>query len=96
MSQKVEVLLKEYLGANQYKEYNEVLRKEITIFFVKKIQKKNKNFLYSTHIELLEASEIYLNKKYESLFRKFHEILKLNIDEKVRSERLMEIYKELV
>lgn len=96
MSQKVDVLLKEYLSANQYKEYNEVLRKEITIFFVKKIQKKNRNFLYSTHIELLEASEIYLNQKYESLFRKFHEVLKLNIDEKVRSERLMEIYKELV
>ena len=49
MNQKITKLLDEYLNKNQYSEYNDVLRKEIIYTFVKKIQKKNKNYLYSTH-----------------------------------------------
>lgn len=96
MNQKITKLLDEYLNKNQYSEYNDVLRKEIIYTFVKKIQKKNKNYLYSTQIELEDDVNNMLSTKDSNRFKKFSEVLKLNIDDKSKSERLLEIYDKLV
>lgn len=96
MNLKIKELLKSYMELNQYREYNEVLKKEITYKFVKKIQDVNKNYLYSTQVELLEATEIYLENKDRMLFRKYYDTLRLDIDDINMSERLMEIYEKLV
>lgn len=96
MNQKITKLLDEYLNKNQYSEYNDVLRKEIIYTFVKKIQKKNKNYLYSTQIELEDDVKNMLSTKDSNCFKKFSEVLKLNIDDKLKSERLLEIYDKLV
>ena len=95
MNERINLLLNEYLKENQYKEYNNVLKKEITIFFVKLIQKKNKNYLYGTFVELAEDVERYLEDKEVRLFNKYYGTLKLDIEEKELSERLLEIYKQL-
>ena len=68
MNERINLLLNEYLKENQYKEYNNVLKKEITIFFVKLIQKKNKNYLYGTFAELAEDVERYLENKLRENF----------------------------
>ena len=81
---------------DQYKEYNNVLKKEITIFFVKLIQKKNTNYLYGTFAELAEDVERYLEDKEVRLFNKYYGTLKLDIEDKELSERLLEIYDKLV
>lgn len=96
MNERINLLLNEYLKENQYKEYNNVLKKEITIFFVKLIQKKNKNYLYGTFVELAEDVERYLEDKEVRLFNKYSGTLKLDIDDKELSERLLEIYDKLV
>lgn len=96
MNERINLLLNEYLKENQYKEYNNVLKKEITIFFVKLIQKKNKNYLYGTFVELAEDVERYLEDKEVRLFNKYYETLKLDIEDKELSERLLEIYDKLV
>lgn len=96
MNERINLLLNEYLKENQYKEYNNVLKKEITIFFVKLIQKKNKNYLYGTFVELAEDVERYLEDKEVRLFNKYYGTLKLDIDDKELSERLLEIYDKLV
>lgn len=96
MSLKIKELLKSYMELNQYREYNEVLKKEITYKFVKKIQDVNKNYLYSTQVELLEATEMYLENKDRMLFRKYYYTLRLDIGDINMSERLMEIYEKLV
>ena len=96
MNQKITKLLDEYLNKNQHSEYNDVLRKEIIYTFVKKIQKKNKNYLYSTQIELEDDIKNMLSVKDSMRFKKFSEVLKLNIDDKLKSERLLEIYDKLV
>lgn len=96
MNERINLLLNEYLKENQYKEYNNVLKKEITIFFVKLIQKKNKNYLYGTFIELAEDVERYLEDKEVRLFNKYYGTLKLDIEDKELSERLLEIYDKLV
>ena len=96
MNQKITKLLDEYLNKNQYSEYNDVLRKEIIYTFVKKIQKKNKNYLYSTQIELEDDIKNMLSVKDSMRFKKFSEVLKLKIDDKLKSERLLEIYDKLV
>ena len=72
MNERINLLLNEYLKENQYKEYNNVLKKEITIFFVKLIQKKNKNYLYGTFVELAEDVERYLEDKEVRLFNKYY------------------------
>ena len=82
MNERINLLLNEYLKENQYKEYNNVLKKEITIFFVKLIQKKNKNYLYGTFVELAEDVERYLEDKEVRLFNKYYGTLKLDIDDK--------------
>ncbi len=96
MNERINLLLNEYLKENQYKEYNNVLKKEITIFFVKLIQKKNKNYLYGTFVELAEDVERYLEDKEVRLFNKYYGTLKLDIEDKELSERLLEIYDKLV
>ena len=96
MNERINLLLNEYLKENQYKEYNNVLKKEITIFFVKLIQKKNKNYLYGTFVELAEDVEKYLEDKEVRLFNKYYGTLKLDIEDKELSERLLEIYDKLV
>lgn len=96
MNLKITKLLDEYLNKNQYSEYNDVLRKEIIYTFVKKIQNKNKNYLYSTQIELEDDIKNMLSVKDSMRFKKFSEVLKLNIDDKLKSERLLEIYDKLV
>lgn len=96
MNLKITKLLDEYLNKNQYSEYNEVLRKEIIYTFVKRIQKKNKNYLYSTQVELEDDIKNMLSVKDSMSFKKFSEVLKLNIDDKLKSERLLEIYDKLV
>ena len=96
MNERINLLLNEYLKENQYKEYNNVLKKEITIFFVKLIQKKNKNYLYGTFAELAEDVERYLEDKEVRLFNKYYGTLKLDIEDKELSERLLEIYDKLV
>lgn len=96
MKERINLLLNEYLKENQYKEYNNVLKKEITIFFVKLIQKKNKNYLYGTFVELAEDVERYLEDKEVRLFNKYYGTLKLDIEDKELSERLLEIYDKLV
>ena len=90
MNERINLLLNEYLKENQYKEYNNVLKKEITIFFVKLIQKKNKNYLYGTFVELAEDVERYLEDKEVRLFNKYYGTLKLDIEDKELSERLLE------
>lgn len=96
MNERINLLLNEYLKENQYKEYNNVLKKEVTIFFVKLIQKKNKNYLYGTFVELAEDVERYLEDKEVRLFNKYYGTLKLDIEDKELSERLLEIYDKLV
>ena len=96
MKERINLLQNEYLKENQYKEYNNVLKKEIIIFFVKLIQKKNKNYLYGTFVELAEDVERYLEDKDVRLFNKYYGTLKLDIEDKELSERLLEIYDKLV
>lgn len=96
MNERIKLLLDEYLKDNQYKEYNNVLKKEITYFFVKRIQKTNKHYLYSTLVELFEDVERILDDRENVIFKKFYKIIKQDYDDKELSKRLMEIYERLV
>lgn len=96
MNERIKLLLDEYLKDNQYKEYNNVLKKEITYFFVKRIQKTNKHYLYSTLVELSEDVERILDDRENVIFKKFYKIIKQHYDDKELSKRLMEIYERLV
>ena len=91
MSSSINILLKEYLEKKEYELYNEVLIKEISSIFVKKIKEKNKYFLYSNLVELQDSAFVYLNVNLANICRQFYFITR-EYDSLKLSEKLMEIY----
>lgn len=95
MNNSIKNLLKEYLNNKEYDTYNNVLIKEITYVFVKKIQKIDNTFLYSSLVELLESAETYLSDYEVEILNKFYDLVKSNYPADVLAEELMEIYKKI-
>lgn len=95
MDDSLKKILKNALENKNYEKYNDILIKEITAIFVKKIKKYNEIFLYSNQLELLENSEIYLDIFEANICKEFYNIQKKDFEPNVLSELLMEIYEKI-
>lgn len=92
MNSSIKNLLKQYLTNKEYDTYNDILIKEIIYSFVRKIKKREPQFLYSSLVELLEISDKYLEKKDIEILKSFYDLVKTNYQPEFLSEELMEIY----
>lgn len=92
MSNSIKKVLKKYFTNKEYDKYNELLIKEITYIFVKKVQKINSDFLYSSLVELLETVEVYLNRYEYEIFKKFYTLVKADYQSSLLANELMQIY----
>lgn len=96
MNNSIKTLLKEYLDKKEYDSYNEILKKEIIYFYVKKIQRKDENYLYSSLVELIDDAENYLSLKDIEILNKFYNLTKTNYDPEILSEKLIDIYVKMI
>ncbi len=96
MNSSIKDLLKKYLTNKEYDDYNEILIKEITYIFVKKIQKIDENFLYSSLVELLESAKIYLSNYDIEILNRFYMLTKSNYSPEILAEELMKVYNKLI
>ena len=96
MNSSIKDLLKKYLTNKEYDDYNEILIKEITYIFVKKIQKIDENFLYSSLVELLESAKIYLSNYDIEILNRFYMLTKSNYSPEILVEELMKVYNKLI
>ncbi len=96
MNSSIKDLLKKYLTNKEYDDYNEILIKEITYIFVKKIQKIDENFLYSSLVELLESAKIYLSNYDIEILNGFYMLTKSNYSPEILVEELMKVYNKLI
>lgn len=96
MNSSIKDLLKKYLTNKEYDDYNEILIKEITYIFVKKIQKIDENFLYSSLVELLESAKIYLSNYDIEILNRFYMLTKSNYSPEMLAEELMKVYNKLI
>ena len=96
MNSSIKDLLKKYLTNKEYDDYNEILIKEITYIFVKKIQKIDENFLYSSLVELLESAKIYLPNYDIEILNGFYMLTKSNYSPEMLAEELMKVYNKLI
>ena len=96
MNSSIKDLLKKYLTNKEYDDYNEILIKEITHIFVKKIQKIDENFLYSSLVELLESAKIYLSNYDIEILNGFYMLTKSNYSPEMLAEELMKVYNKLI
>lgn len=96
MNSSIKDILKKYLTNKEYDDYNEILIKEITYIFVKKIQKIDENFLYSSLVELLESAKIYLSNYDIEILNGFYMLTKSNYSPEILAEELMKVYNKLI
>ena len=96
MNSSIKDLLKKYLTNKEYDDYNEILINEITYIFVKKIQKIDENFLYSSLVELLESAKIYLSNYDIEILNRFYMLTKSNYSPEILAEELMKVYNKLI
>ncbi len=96
MNSSIKNLLKKYLTNKEYDDYNEILIKEITYIFVKKIQNIDETFLYSSLVELLESAKTYLSNYEVEILNRFYLLTKSDYSPEILSEELMEIYNKVI
>lgn len=96
MNSSIKNLLKQYLTSKEYDEYNNILIKEITYIFVKRIQKVEESFLYSSLVELLESAKIYLSNYEVEILNRFYYLTKSDYSPEILAEELMKIYNKII
>ena len=96
MNNSLKKILKQKLNEKDFEQYNEILKKEIIIIFVKKVQEKDSFFLYSNLVELLEYVEIYLEDNDIIIFTHFYDLCKRDYKSEDLSIYLTELYEKIV
>ena len=96
MSEALKKVLLNCINEKNFLKYNELLKKQIIFYFVKKIQEKNKYFLYSNIVELLDCVEMYLSDNDIFIFNHFYDLCKKDYEPEVLSGYLTDVYEKIV
>lgn len=90
-------LYKEYLENKEYDKCIDFVTNKIVKYIVKEIRRSSWTFYrYTDLFNLLEASEKYLNGKYNENIKSVYRILKSdNVDDIIRTSLLVEIYETM-
>lgn len=88
---------KEYLQNKEYDKCMDFVTKKIIKYIVKEIRITSWSFYrYTDLFNLLEASEKYLNGRYNEIIKNIYKIQHSdNIDDMIRTSLLVEIYEKI-
>lgn len=88
-------LINSYMEKQEFMKCNSLLKKEIVYIYTNKVRKYNKDFYYSTTVELLEDIKEYLPLEECIPYVKFYNILNEDCMEYEKTQKLLDLYKSI-
>lgn len=89
-------LINSYIEKQDFMKCNSLLKKEIVYIYTNKVRKYNKNYYYSTTVELLEDIKVYLPIEECIPYVRFYNILNEDCMEHEKTYKLLDLYNSLI
>lgn len=89
-------LINSYIDRRDFKKCNELLKKEIVYIYTQKVRMYDKNYCYSTTVELLEVVKNYLLPEDTYLYISFYNLLNESLLEHEKTYELLDIYNKII
>lgn len=89
-------LINSYMEKHDFMKCNSLLKKEIVYIYTNKVRNYNKDYYYSTTVELLEEIKEHLSFEECIPYVKFYNILNEDCMEHERTQKLLDLYKSLI
>lgn len=88
-------LINSYIDKQDFSKCNSLLKKEIVYIFTNKVRNYNKNYYYSTTVELLEEIREYLPFEECIPYIEFYNVLNEDCMEHEKTYKLLDLYNQL-
>lgn len=89
-------LINNYINKHDFSKCNSLLKKEIVYIYTNKVRAYNKNYYYSTTVELLDEIRNHLSFAECIPYIKFYNILNEDCMEHEKTYKLLDLYNSLI